>query len=106
MDVLGIDVGGSGIKGALVNTETGELSSDRIRIATPKSSTPEKIAGVVGELVGRFEYRGPVGCSFPTVIVDGQAFADKIDVDAMIHVAKFRNNAGIVGAAIAAQDRR
>ena len=73
MDILGIDVGGSGVKGAVVDTDTGELSSERIRIATPKPPTPEKIAGVVQGLVGQLEYSGPIGCSFPTVVVDGQA---------------------------------
>ncbi len=80
MGLLGIDVGGSGVKGAIVDTATGELLSERIRIATPKPSTPKKIAAVVEELVGSLEYSGPVGCSFPTVVVDGQALtAGNID---------------------------
>ena len=73
MGILGIDVGGSGVKGAIVDTDTGELLSERIRIATPKPPTPKKIAGVVQELVEQMDYTGPVGCSFPTVVVDGQA---------------------------------
>lgn len=73
MGILGIDVGGSGIKGAIVDTATGELLSERIRIRTPKPSTPDKIAAVVKELVAQLDYSGPVGCSFPTVVVDGQA---------------------------------
>ncbi len=73
MGVLGVDVGGSGVKGAIVDTATGELLSERIRIATPKPSTPPKIAAVVQELVGALDYHGRVGCSFPTVVVDGQA---------------------------------
>jgi polyphosphate glucokinase len=73
METLGIDVGGSGVKGAIVDTSTGELLSDRIRIPTPRPSTPKKIAAVVAQLVAELDYRGPVGCSFPTVIVDGQA---------------------------------
>jgi len=78
--VLGIDVGGSGVKGAVVDTDTGSLLSERVRIATPKPSTPDKIAAVVHELVGQLEYSGPVGCSFPTVVVDGQALtAGNID---------------------------
>ncbi len=80
MGILGIDVGGSGVKGAVVDTDTGELLSERIRIATPKPSTPEKIAGVVQELVGQLDYSGPVGCSFPTVVDDGRALtAGNID---------------------------
>lgn len=73
MGTLGIDVGGSGIKGAIVDTASGELVSERIRIATPTPSTPEKIAVVVSELVTELGYSGPVGCSFPTVVVDGEA---------------------------------
>lgn len=80
MGVLGIDVGGSGVKGAIVDTNTGELLSDRIRIATPKPSTPQKIAEVVKELVEELDYNGPVGCSFPTVVANGVALtAGNID---------------------------
>ncbi|NND76291.1 MAG: ROK family protein [Ilumatobacter sp.] len=75
-----MDIGGSGVKGAVVETDTGELLSERIRIKTPKPSTPEKIAGVVHALVNRLEYVGPVGCSFPTVVVEGRALtAGNID---------------------------
>lgn len=73
MGTLGIDIGGSGIKGAIVDTASGELLSERIRIGTPKPPTPDKIAAVVNELVVKLDYSGPVGCSFPTVVVDGQA---------------------------------
>lgn len=77
---LGIDVGGSGVKGAIVDTDTGELLSERIRLATPQPSTPDKIAAVVQDLVEQLDYSGPVGCSFPTVVVDGQALtAGNID---------------------------
>lgn len=80
MGILGIDVGGSGVKGAIVDTDTGELLSERVRIATPNPPTPENIAGVVQDLVGQLDYSGPVGCSFPTVVVDGQALtAGNID---------------------------
>ena len=78
--ILGIDVGGSGVKGAIVDTDTGELLSERIRIATPNPPTPEKIAGVVRDLVRELDYSGPVGCSFPTVVVEGTALtAGNID---------------------------
>lgn len=73
MATLGIDVGGSGVKGAIVDTATGKLLSDRIRIPTPKPATPKKIAAVVKKLVADLDYHGPVGCSFPTVVVDGQS---------------------------------
>lgn len=73
MGTLGIDVGGSGIKGAIVDVASGELLSERIRIATPQPATPDKIAAVVNDLVVKLDYDGPVGCSFPTVVVDGQS---------------------------------
>ncbi|MCL4114921.1 UNVERIFIED_CONTAM: hypothetical protein GTU68_013629 [Idotea baltica] len=80
MEILGIDVGGSGVKGAVVDTASGELLSERLRIPTPSPSTPKNVAGVVAELVGQLDYTGPVGCSFPTVVVDGRALtAGNID---------------------------
>lgn len=71
MDILGIDIGGSGIKGAPVNTETGELTAPRYRIPTPIPAKPRPIAGVVAEIVKHFEYQGPIGCGFPAVVRDG-----------------------------------
>lgn len=74
MDVLGIDVGGSGIKGAIVDTQSGELLSERLRLPTPQPATPDGVAAVVKELVDEIGYSGRVaGCSFPTVVADGQA---------------------------------
>jgi polyphosphate glucokinase len=72
MKVLGIDIGGSGIKAAIVDTKTGELLSERHRIATPKPATPEAVAKVVKEMVAHFNWKKAVGCSFPTTIVNGQ----------------------------------
>ena len=71
MVVLGIDIGGSGIKGALVNVETGEMTTERHRIDTPASRNPEDMANVVAEIVKHFDYKGKVGCGFPTVIKQG-----------------------------------
>ena len=71
MDVFGIDVGGSGIKGAPVDTETGELVAERVRIKTPKPSTPEAIVETAVEAVRQFSWDGPVGCGFPAVVKDG-----------------------------------
>lgn len=73
MDVLGIDIGGSGIKGAPVNTETGELLGERHRIATPSPSTPQAVARTVEKVVRHFEWRGAIGCGFPAVIRNGEA---------------------------------
>lgn len=72
MKSLGIDIGGSGIKAAIVNTKTGELISDRHRIPTPKPATPEAVAKVVKEMIDHFKWDKAVGCSFPTTIVDGK----------------------------------
>jgi polyphosphate glucokinase len=71
MEILGIDVGGSGIKGALVNMETGEMITERFRIPTPKSRKPKPMAEVVAKIVKHFDYSGPMGCGFPTVIKNG-----------------------------------
>lgn len=72
MKILGMDIGGSGIKAAIVDTKTGELISDRHRIATPKPATPEAIAQVVKEMITYFNWEKAVGCSFPTTIIDGK----------------------------------
>jgi polyphosphate glucokinase len=71
MEVLGIDVGGTGIKGAPVNTETGELLKERHRIPTPQPATPEAMANVIKELVDFFEWKGKIGLGFPAVIQKG-----------------------------------
>jgi len=71
--ILGIDIGGTGIKAALVDTDEGKLVSDRHVIDTPDPSTPENVAAVVKKLVAEFDYSGPVGCCFPTVVIDGKA---------------------------------
>ncbi|CAM4074755.1 polyphosphate--glucose phosphotransferase [Zobellia nedashkovskayae] len=71
MEVLGIDVGGSGIKGAIVNIETGKLVTKRHRIPTPESRKPEDMADIVAQIVKHFDYKGKVGCGFPTVIKRG-----------------------------------
>ncbi|WP_088341628.1 polyphosphate--glucose phosphotransferase [Robiginitalea sediminis] len=71
MEVLGIDVGGSGIKGAMIHMETGEMRSPRFRIPTPQPRKPEAMAEVVAQIVEHFGYKGPVGCGFPSVIKNG-----------------------------------
>ena len=71
MNVLGIDIGGSGIKGALVDTEKGALVTERHRIPTPQPATPDAVADVVAELVRHFDYDGPLGCTFPAVVQHG-----------------------------------
>ena len=75
MEILGIDVGGSGIKGAPVDVLTGELLAERIRIPTPQPSKPQKVAKVVAEIAKGFRWNGPIGVGFPAPIVDGKVMA-------------------------------
>ena len=73
MQILGVDIGGSGIKGAIVNTETGELVTERHRIETPQPATPEAVSAVLAKLVAHFNWDGPIGCGFPAAIQHGIA---------------------------------
>ena len=70
-NILGIDFGGSGIKGAPVNTKSGKLLEPRHRIPTPNPATPEKVVEVVQELIKHFKWKGPVGIGFPSVVMNG-----------------------------------
>ncbi|MDH4115934.1 MAG: ROK family protein [Acidimicrobiia bacterium] len=69
--ILGIDIGGSGIKGNLVDPGTGALLAERHKIKTPRPSSPVAVAEVVGQMVEHFSYSGPVGCTFPAVVRRG-----------------------------------
>ncbi len=69
--VLGIDIGGSGIKANLVDTRSGELLAERFRIATPTPSVPEAVAEVIAVMVRHFDYQGRVGCTFPAIVKGG-----------------------------------
>lgn len=71
MELLGIDIGGSGIKGATVDLDAGRLTRDRHKIVTPQPATPEAVAEVVVELVEHFAWEGPIGCTFPSVVRQG-----------------------------------
>ena len=68
---LGIDVGGSGIKSALVDLDDGTLVTDRQRDDTPQPATPDACATALSAQVGRYGYRGPIGVGFPAVIRNG-----------------------------------
>ncbi|MCP4415736.1 MAG: ROK family protein [Chloroflexi bacterium] len=68
---LGIDIGGSGIKGALVDTEKGKMVTDRLRILTPQPSKPQAVIGVLQQIVTHFNYNGPIGVGFPGIVVNG-----------------------------------
>ncbi|TXK39438.1 polyphosphate--glucose phosphotransferase [Nonomuraea sp. C10] len=71
MDALGIDIGGSGIKGAPVDVRAGELTAERLRIPTPHPAEPGAVADAVARIVRHFDWTGPVGVTFPGVVVDG-----------------------------------
>ncbi len=89
MQTLGIDIGGSGIKGALVDVEKGEMVTERHRIATPQPSTPQAVAAVVADIVRHFDYQGPIGVTFPAIVQRGvtktAANVDKSWIDAPAH---------------------
>ena len=68
MDVLGIDIGGSGIKAAIVDVDDGCLKSERLRLATPNPATPQAVAVAVAELVRQLNWQGPIGCGFPAIL--------------------------------------
>jgi polyphosphate glucokinase len=71
MQILGIDIGGSGIKGAIVDTKKAELVTSRKRYATPSPSTPAAVARKVARLARHFDWQGPLGCGFPAVVQNG-----------------------------------
>jgi polyphosphate glucokinase len=71
MAILGIDIGGSGIKGAPVNTRTGEMLAARFRLPTPEPSLPGEVAKAIHEIAMHFASEDPIGCGFPAVIRDG-----------------------------------
>lgn len=69
--VLGIDIGGSGVKAAPVDTVTGQLVADRQKLDTPRPATPDAVMGVVTELVKSFGWTGKAGITFPGVVIGG-----------------------------------
>ncbi|MFG2294827.1 polyphosphate--glucose phosphotransferase [Streptomyces sp. NPDC048603] len=69
--IMGVDIGGSGIKGAPVDLARGELAAERHKVLTPHPATPEGVAGCVAEVVRHFEWSGPVGITFPGVVTGG-----------------------------------
>lgn len=70
---IGIDVGGTGTKGAIVDTSTGDLKSERFRLETPKPATVESVVGTVARVVEGLDHPGPIGVGFPAVVVNGVA---------------------------------
>ncbi len=70
---FGVDIGGSGIKGCVVDLATGELAGERVKVATPQPSTPAAVAAAVAQVVDEFSWRGPIGVTFPAVVTGGVA---------------------------------
>ncbi|GJM28116.1 MAG: polyphosphate glucokinase [Cyclobacteriaceae bacterium] len=68
MEILGIDIGGSGIKGAIVDVDLGVMLTDRYRIPTPSPATPDEVTSTVAEIVKYFNWKGITGCGFPAVV--------------------------------------
>jgi polyphosphate glucokinase len=68
---MGIDIGGSGIKGTLVDIDSGEMLAERYRLPTPVKAKPDEVAETVREVVKHFNYRGPIGYGFPAVVRHG-----------------------------------
>jgi polyphosphate glucokinase len=73
MQILGLDIGGTGIKGAIVDTDTGELIAERFRLLTPSPATPDAIVATTAKVVKHFDWQGPAGCGFPAAIKGGVA---------------------------------
>lgn len=71
MKYLGIDIGGTGVKGAVVDTKKGVFVTDRLRIETPQPATPDAVTEVVARIVEHFDWDGRIGCTFPGVIMHG-----------------------------------
>jgi len=74
MNILGIDIGGTGIKGAIVNADNGKLITERYRLPTPKPSLPSEVSKVVHQIIEHFNYQGPVGVTFPSIIKKGKCY--------------------------------
>ncbi len=72
---FGIDIGGSGIKGARVDLDTGELASDRIKILTPDRPAPENVVPIIQEILATAAWSGPFGCTFPGVVRHGVLYS-------------------------------
>lgn len=75
MEILGIDIGGSGIKGAPVDIENGILTEDRYRLETPTPASPEAVGDIVTRVTQHFKWAGPIGCTFPAIVKAGVVYS-------------------------------
>jgi len=68
---FGVDVGGSGVKGGIVDLDTGQLIGERFKLPTPQPSTPDSVAKTIAEVVEKFGWEGGLGVTYPGVVTDG-----------------------------------
>src|SRR5580693_6429625 len=68
---FGVDVGGSGIKGGIVDLDTGQLIGDRFKLLTPHPATPSAVAKTIAAIVNEFKWTGPLGVTYPGVVTNG-----------------------------------
>ena len=81
MQIFGVDIGGSGIKGAPVDLDKGDLAQERCKVLTPHPATPDSVADGVKQVVDHFGWTGPVGLTFPGVITGGAMVRTAANVD-------------------------
>ncbi|MFB6956911.1 polyphosphate--glucose phosphotransferase [Streptomyces sp. NPDC056309] len=81
MQIFGVDIGGSGIKGAPVDLDRGALTQERHKVLTPHPATPDTVADGVKEVVDHFGWTGPVGLTFPGVVTGGAMVRTAANVD-------------------------
>ncbi|MFJ4624318.1 polyphosphate--glucose phosphotransferase [Streptomyces sp. NPDC088812] len=81
MQIFGVDIGGSGIKGAPVDLDQGDLAQERCKVLTPHPATPESVADGVKQVVDHFGWTGPVGLTFPGVVTGGSTIRTAANVD-------------------------
>ncbi|MFE5186907.1 polyphosphate--glucose phosphotransferase [Streptomyces sp. NPDC056628] len=81
MQIFGLDIGGSGIKGAPVDLDKGDLAQERHKVLTPHPATPDGVADAARQVVEHFGWTGPVGLTFPGVVTDGSTIRTAANVD-------------------------
>ncbi|MCH0563549.1 MULTISPECIES: polyphosphate--glucose phosphotransferase [unclassified Streptomyces] len=81
MQIFGVDIGGSGIKGAPVDLDRGDLAQERRKVLTPHPATPDGVADGVRQVVDHFGWTGPVGLTFPGVVTGGATVRTAANVD-------------------------
>ncbi|MFF0159132.1 polyphosphate--glucose phosphotransferase [Streptomyces sp. NPDC005263] len=81
MQIFGVDIGGSGIKGAPVDLDRGDLAQERFKVLTPHPATPDGVADGVRQVVENYGWTGPVGLTFPGVVTGGSTIRTAANVD-------------------------